>query len=138
MALEQSIVMGIALAYLFIRALEQSEREQQRRERLEDLREARGLIRCRATAIAPASDRLLADPFEIAQRRVGDSVGVTTPAARASSASSRSITSRQRTASAAASIRAASFIWSPRARHVEAAVVARPGRPCAGPRARRC
>jgi cytochrome c oxidase assembly factor CtaG len=40
MALEQSIVMGIALAYLFIRALEQSEREQQRRERLEDLREA--------------------------------------------------------------------------------------------------
>jgi cytochrome c oxidase assembly factor CtaG len=42
MALEQSIVMGIALAYLFIRALEQSEREQQRRERLEDLREAGG------------------------------------------------------------------------------------------------
>ena len=42
MALEQSIVMGIALAYLFIRALEQSEREQQRRERLEDLREAQG------------------------------------------------------------------------------------------------
>jgi len=40
MALEQSIVMGIALAYLFIRALEQSEREQRRRERLEDLREA--------------------------------------------------------------------------------------------------
>ena len=39
MALEQSIVMGIALAYLFIRALEQSEREQRRRERLEDLRE---------------------------------------------------------------------------------------------------
>ncbi len=42
MALEQSIVMGIALAYLFIRALEQGEREQQRRERLEDLREAEG------------------------------------------------------------------------------------------------
>lgn len=40
MALEQSIVMGIALAYLFIRALEQSEREQRRREHLEDLREA--------------------------------------------------------------------------------------------------
>lgn len=39
MAIEQSIVMGIALAFLFIRALEQSEREQQRRERLEDLRE---------------------------------------------------------------------------------------------------
>ena len=42
MALEQSIVMGIALAYLFIRALEQGEREQRRRERLEDLREAEG------------------------------------------------------------------------------------------------
>ena len=42
MALEQSIVMGIALAYLFIRALEQGEREQRRRERLEDLREAKG------------------------------------------------------------------------------------------------
>ena len=39
MALEQSIVMGIALAYLFIRALEQGEREQRRQERLEDLRE---------------------------------------------------------------------------------------------------
>jgi hypothetical protein len=36
MALEQSIIMGIALAYLFIRALEQSEREQQRIEALED------------------------------------------------------------------------------------------------------
>jgi putative membrane protein len=36
MALEQAIVMGIALAYLFVRALEESEREQQRRERLED------------------------------------------------------------------------------------------------------
>ena len=42
MALEQSIVMGIALAYLFIRALEQGEREQRRRERLEDLRKAKG------------------------------------------------------------------------------------------------
>ena len=42
MALEQSIVMGIALAWLFIRVLEQSEREQRRRERLEDLREAGG------------------------------------------------------------------------------------------------
>jgi putative membrane protein len=36
MALEQAIVMGIALAYLFVRALEESEREQQRAERLED------------------------------------------------------------------------------------------------------
>jgi putative membrane protein len=33
MALEQSIVMGIALAYLFIRALGESEREEQRSER---------------------------------------------------------------------------------------------------------
>jgi putative membrane protein len=33
MALEQSIVMGIALAYLFIQALTESEREQQRAER---------------------------------------------------------------------------------------------------------
>jgi putative membrane protein len=33
MALEQSIVMGIALAYLFIRALGESEREEQRAER---------------------------------------------------------------------------------------------------------
>jgi len=36
MGLEQSIVMGIALAYLFARMLTESEREQQRRERLED------------------------------------------------------------------------------------------------------
>ena len=35
MALEQSIVMGIALAVLFVRALAESEREQQRRERFE-------------------------------------------------------------------------------------------------------
>jgi putative membrane protein len=35
MAVEQSIVMGIALAVLFIRALEESERAQQRRERYE-------------------------------------------------------------------------------------------------------
>jgi cytochrome c oxidase assembly factor CtaG len=33
MALEQSIIMGIALAWLFIRALEESEREEQRAER---------------------------------------------------------------------------------------------------------
>ena len=35
MALEQSIVMGIALAFLFVRALERSEREDLRRERLD-------------------------------------------------------------------------------------------------------
>jgi cytochrome c oxidase assembly factor CtaG len=35
MALEQAIVMGIALAVLFVRMLAQSEREQQRRERYE-------------------------------------------------------------------------------------------------------
>jgi putative membrane protein len=35
MAVEQSIVMGIAIAVLFIRALAESEREQQRRERYE-------------------------------------------------------------------------------------------------------
>jgi putative membrane protein len=33
MALEQSIIMGIALAWLFVRALEESEREEQRQER---------------------------------------------------------------------------------------------------------
>ena len=33
MAVEQSIVMGIALVVLFVRALTESEREQQRRER---------------------------------------------------------------------------------------------------------
>jgi len=36
MATEQSIVMGVALAYLFVRALGESEREQLRRERYED------------------------------------------------------------------------------------------------------
>ncbi len=40
MVLEQMIVMGVALAILLFRALEESEREQQRQERLEDLREA--------------------------------------------------------------------------------------------------
>jgi putative membrane protein len=35
MAVEQSLVMGIALAVLFVRALSESEREQQRRERYE-------------------------------------------------------------------------------------------------------
>jgi cytochrome c oxidase assembly factor CtaG len=36
MATEQSIVMGIALAYLFVRALGESEREEQRQERFAD------------------------------------------------------------------------------------------------------
>ena len=36
MALEQSIVMGVALVFLFTRALSESEREAQRKERLED------------------------------------------------------------------------------------------------------
>ena len=37
MALEQSIVMGIALAYLFVRALNESERQQQREDALRTL-----------------------------------------------------------------------------------------------------
>jgi cytochrome c oxidase assembly factor CtaG len=37
MAVEQSLVMGIAIVVLFVRALEESEREQQRRERYEML-----------------------------------------------------------------------------------------------------
>ncbi len=36
MALEQTLVMGVALAFLLIRALERSEREERRRERLQD------------------------------------------------------------------------------------------------------
>jgi cytochrome c oxidase assembly factor CtaG len=40
MALEQSIVMGVALVFLFTRALSEGEREDQRRERLEDDAEA--------------------------------------------------------------------------------------------------
>jgi putative membrane protein len=40
MALEQSIIMGIALTYLFVRALTESEREQQRAEALADRAEA--------------------------------------------------------------------------------------------------
>lgn len=36
MALEQSVIMGVALAFLFIRALGESEREEQRAERLAD------------------------------------------------------------------------------------------------------
>ncbi len=33
MAIEQSVVMGIALAYLFVRALAESEKESEREER---------------------------------------------------------------------------------------------------------
>jgi putative membrane protein len=40
MATEQSIVMGIALAYLFVRALGESEREEQRQERFADAADA--------------------------------------------------------------------------------------------------
>jgi cytochrome c oxidase assembly factor CtaG len=41
MALEQSIIMGIALAWLFVRALAESEKQQERAEHLEDLEEER-------------------------------------------------------------------------------------------------
>jgi cytochrome c oxidase assembly factor CtaG len=37
MALEQSIVMGVVLAWLFVQMLSESEREAQRRERYEDM-----------------------------------------------------------------------------------------------------
>ena len=40
MAIEQSIVMGVALAYLFVRALSESERRQEREDRYEDARRA--------------------------------------------------------------------------------------------------
>jgi putative membrane protein len=40
MALEQSLIMGVALAYLFIRALGESERQEQREERLAETRGA--------------------------------------------------------------------------------------------------
>ena len=40
MATEQSIVMGIALAYLFVRALEESNRQNEREERLADALDA--------------------------------------------------------------------------------------------------
>jgi putative membrane protein len=41
MALEQSIIMGIALTWLFVRALAESDRAQERAERLQDLEEER-------------------------------------------------------------------------------------------------
>jgi putative membrane protein len=45
MATEQSIVMGIALAYLFVRALGESEREEQRQERFADAADAAAAAR---------------------------------------------------------------------------------------------
>lgn len=53
MTLEQMIVMGVALAILLFRALDESERELQRREHLEDLREA-GLLEPEPTAPSAA------------------------------------------------------------------------------------
>jgi cytochrome c oxidase assembly factor CtaG len=41
MALEQSVIMGIALAYLFVRALAESEREEERAQALAERAEAR-------------------------------------------------------------------------------------------------
>ena len=55
MAIEQSIVMGVALAYLFVRALAESERQQEREDRYEDQREA-------AAAAAAARARAGAAP----------------------------------------------------------------------------
>jgi cytochrome c oxidase assembly factor CtaG len=56
MALEQSIIMGIALTWLFVRALGESERAQQRAERLEDLEAERAEAE-RAAAERAASTR---------------------------------------------------------------------------------
>jgi cytochrome c oxidase assembly factor CtaG len=52
MGLEQSIIMGIALAYLFARMLTESEREAQRAERLEDAELERA---AQASSTAPSS-----------------------------------------------------------------------------------
>ena len=52
MALEQSIVMGVALVFLFTRALGESERENQRKERLEDDAEAAAAAARRAATAA--------------------------------------------------------------------------------------
>jgi putative membrane protein len=45
MALEQSVIMGVALAWLFVRALAESEKQQERAEHLEDLEEERRAAR---------------------------------------------------------------------------------------------
>jgi cytochrome c oxidase assembly factor CtaG len=50
MAIEQSIVMGVALAYLFVRALGEAERAQEREDRYLDAHEAAAA----ATPPAPA------------------------------------------------------------------------------------
>jgi putative membrane protein len=56
MAIEQSLVMGVALAYLFVRALAESEREQERKDRYEDAAEAAAAAsRTRPTPAAPPS-----------------------------------------------------------------------------------
>jgi cytochrome c oxidase assembly factor CtaG len=56
MAIEQSMVMGVALAYLFVRALNESEREQERRDRYEDEAEAAAAAaRARPQPAAPPS-----------------------------------------------------------------------------------
>lgn len=59
MALEQSIVMGVAIVVLFARMLIESEREEQRRERLEDLEEERAAAAAAAAGAAaqPAATR---------------------------------------------------------------------------------
>jgi cytochrome c oxidase assembly factor CtaG len=49
MAIEQSIVMGIALAYLFVRALSESERAQEREDRLLDQQEAEAAAKAAAS-----------------------------------------------------------------------------------------
>jgi putative membrane protein len=54
MAIEQSIVMGIALAYLFVRALSESDRAQEREDRLLDQQEA-AEAEARAAAAAEAT-----------------------------------------------------------------------------------
>jgi putative membrane protein len=55
MAIEQSIVMGVALAYLFVRALAESERQQEREDRYADEREA-ALLDPSNTASTPSAN----------------------------------------------------------------------------------
>jgi putative membrane protein len=57
MALEQSIVMGVALVFLFTRALSESEREAKRTERLEDDAEAAADAARRAAVAARTRSR---------------------------------------------------------------------------------
>jgi cytochrome c oxidase assembly factor CtaG len=53
MAVEQALVMGIAIAFLFVRMLNESEKRQQRAERLEDRAEEERLAQAAAAARAP-------------------------------------------------------------------------------------